>query len=301
MRKRLCVALLVLAGFTLKAQVPNSGFEILNSNNNTAFWGEAHLITIWLDSSGAHTDSILYDDPGGRLYFPTTDAYQGMYALELRNAFNYTTGSPMVGNAKLSADSNDYSAFGGNFVAVVQHPLDLSFYYKFFPAGPDTATATISVYDSMGVEIGNRTIEITDMANSYTYVSEHINYFLPGVAAYISMEFYNAKQGSPVTFGTRFQIDEVNLNMVGLKEKNGPGEELICYPMPVTDVLRVRSNGLSGHLQGHIADMLGNIVLQLDENYTYSAAVDVTSLAPGVYIIEVQSPEGLIKKKFVRQ
>jgi hypothetical protein len=294
------MAVLVMTTFMAKAQVPNGGFEILNSNNNTAFWGEVHLINIWLDSSGAHTDSILYDDPGHRLYFPTTDAYQGTYALELRNAFNYTTGYPMMGNAKLSADSNDYSAFGGNFIPVVQHPLDLSFYYKFFPAGPDTATASISVYDSNGVEIGNLLIEIADPASSYTYVSQHINYSLPGTAAYISMEFNNAKPGNPVTFGTRFQIDEVNLQAVGLKEKKDPAEKLRCFPVPVTDVLHIQSDGLQGPLQGHIVDVSGNVVLQFDEGYTYSAGVNVTSLAPGIYFIEIQSPHGLIKKEFVR-
>ncbi|MCD6068500.1 MAG: hypothetical protein K0S33_3326 [Bacteroidetes bacterium] len=301
MRKKLCIVLLAVFGFMAKAQVPNSGFESLNSNNNTSYWGEAHLLVFHVDSNGVfHGDSIVWDDPGSRLYFPTTDAYQGMYALEMRNAFNYTTGSMMVGNARLSGDSVDYSAFGGVYVPVSQHPLDLSFYYKYFPAGPDTAIAYITVNDSNGTEIANLLIEIMDTASSYTYISRHINYTLPGTAAYITMGFSNSKPGSPVTFGTRFQVDEVNLQSVGLKQAVDTKEFIDCYPVPVTDKLYLKSKDLNAIKRVRVVNALGEEMLSLDEGYIYSAGIDVAFLAPGIYSIEVQGMNGIVKGKFVK-
>lgn len=306
MKKIVCIVLLAVLSFSAKAQVPNNGFETLNSFNNTSNWGEVHLLVISVDSNGVfHGDSIVYDDPAERLYFPTTDAYLGMYALEMRNAFNYTTNSPMVGRAALSQFEEDYSGFGGSLVPVTVRPTDLSFYYKYFPVNTDTAFVSLSVYDSNGVEIGTAFIEITDPTNVYTLATRSIHYTSTNPTAYISMEFRTAKPGTQASLGTRFQVDEVNVSIVGLKQEEDVTEALTCYPVPVTDVLKIKRTGewanvlTQSSVSVTIFNALGAVVLN-EPGYIYSAGIDVSTLEPGIYIIEIKDIKGKRSIRFIK-
>ncbi|HEY1039190.1 MAG TPA: T9SS type A sorting domain-containing protein [Bacteroidia bacterium] len=302
MKKLVCIVLLTIAGLSAKAQVPNSGFEDLNQNNNTSHWGEAHLLVFWVDTNGVfHGDSIMYDEPYGRLYFPTTDAYQGNFALELRNAFNYTSNQPMVGRAAVNQDESDYSAFGGPWIPVTTQPTELSFYYKFFPQNGDVGSASLIVNDSNGTQIGSAVIDITTAASSYTYISTPVVYTESSPAAFITLEFRNSKDGTPVTFGTRMQIDEVDLHAVGLKPVSMDESLFSCYPVPATDNLSIKTKTTIEEAEIEIYDPSGKLVLTKKHVFGESMQLDVSALEEGVYILKINRGKEVVTKRFVKQ
>jgi hypothetical protein len=98
------VMTLSLKAVYMQAQtIQNGSFESLNSDGTLRNWGNVYLMSVWIDSSGvSHSDSIVYDGP---FYAPTNDAFHGNTALELRNAWNFTSNIGIAGAVGLDDDS----------------------------------------------------------------------------------------------------------------------------------------------------------------------------------------------------
>src|SRR4051812_18007783 len=88
------IAVLLTAG-TAGAQIPNSGFEVMNTDNHISQWGKDILMAVIIDSNGNTTsDSIVFDNA---LYFATPEAHSGQQAMEMRNGWNYSSGQGIAG------------------------------------------------------------------------------------------------------------------------------------------------------------------------------------------------------------
>jgi hypothetical protein len=95
--------------FSVTAQIPNSGFEQLNADGTVRNWGGVYLLPMYIDSSGnSFVDSIVFDN---YFYFHTNDAHWGNSAIEMRNAWDYTTNQGMAGGVSADTDTV-YSAWG---------------------------------------------------------------------------------------------------------------------------------------------------------------------------------------------
>jgi len=94
--KLLLLITFAFSTFKVQAQIiPNNSFEILNPDNTLSNWGNVYITSVWLDSLGnSFTDSVVIDN---QYYAPTSDAHSGSTALELRNAWNFTTGTGIAG------------------------------------------------------------------------------------------------------------------------------------------------------------------------------------------------------------
>lgn len=279
----LCTALLtaLIPGW-LHAQLFNPGFENLNSNGTCSNWGNNYIFSVFIDSSGVVTgDSIVFDN---QFYAATTDAHSGSYALELRNAYNFTTNEGIAGS--VSADEDSIFTSWGTFeqVAISGYPVDFGFFHKYFPANGDTGLAILLVFDAMGDEIGRAEILISGTVPVYTYLSAPVVYTVNALPAAYTLNFSTANVYVEPSFGTRLLIDDVILNVspTSLPEDVN-GNDIDVFPNPANQSFTISQQ--EQVLQAYtISDISGRIIGNY-QMFGKSIVHDTADLKNGVYFL----------------
>ncbi len=273
-------------------QIPNNGFETITSDNHISQWSKSFLISITIDSTGESTgDSIVFDNPDNQLYRSTTDAHSGQYAMEMTNAYNYTSNTGLTGGAFL-ASSDFYSSLFPELIPVAPiQPTSFSFYYKFLPAGMDSAQATLTVHSYDGFQIGQATITLGGTVNEYTLADIPIVYDQILPVEYISIGFWNASPGNQPTLGTKFIVDDVTLNgSLGIGE-TALGDVSV-YPSPASE-----SFTISGDLKNvTITDLNGSHV---SFDMASTGKVECSNWANGCYFIQTINENTISSKKII--
>lgn len=293
---------MALSSLLLKSQVPNSSFEDLTTDGKIKHWGKAFFNVVIIDSAGiAHGDSVVFDQG---LYFPTSDAHSGQKALEMRNAFNYTSNQPLAGSVRLMSNDSDFFAYAP-MVAIQQRPASFSFYYKFFPVAGDTAFASMVVYNSSGSEIGRSEIGISAPAGNYTQAVKTVTYQSADPAAYIDIDFATAKPGSNAAFGTRLLVDDVGTGTAAtaIYSPALKKETAIIFPNPVQNYLMLGPENIFAGQSGtmEISDMNGRLTRQLDFNGSEKdLAIDVSQLTRGMYVLKIISGQKIYTNTFIK-
>ncbi len=264
------------------AQEINPGFEKLTSNGKVSYWGSNLVTIIRFDSLGhSHADSIVYDK---ELNFASTDAHSGKYALEMRNAYNYTAQSGIAGSVDLFDDS-DFSSFS-NVVEVNKTPDRLSFYFKYFPVQDDSAFATIAVYDSLSYLIGEAKVLIGLTASQYTFISAPITYSSSNSAKYISVSMSTQLPNKQPHFGTRFLVDDVSLYSAS-KLMDISANRICIYPNPTSHYLNIISETDIKLIT--LTDVSGK---QIPITFVDNKRLDCSFLSSGIYFLNVMDTTG---------
>lgn len=281
-----------ILGFSVKAQIPNSGFETLNADNNISQWSKTFLTVIIIDSTGQHGDSIVFDSPNNALYLPTTDAHSGQYALEMRNAFNFTSNTCITGGANLSAEDSYSIGFETPIPCSPILPESFSFYYKYFPLATDSAQAVVNLFDVDGIQVGEAIVKLSGTVSNYTFVNTPIVYSELRPVESISISFATSSYGNQPTFGTRFLVDDVSFNgSLGLDELES---SFSVFPNPANTSFEI--NGLTGNESIGISDMDGRVLeLTGEENQT----INCSAWSNGIYLLKVSTANGTSVKKFL--
>lgn len=288
--KKYLLLLLISATFgNVSAQIPNSGFELTNSFGGPSNWGRILLIASTMDSNGVfHTDSIVYDQA---LYFQTTDAYAGQYALEIHNAFNYTQNYGIAGGVNLLPNDSDYFNFSVPLTTAGQ-PTALNFYYKFFPVNNDIAEAIMLVYDSLGYQIGEANFPIAGTVSTYTLASVPVVYNAPGDAAAISIFINNARASSQASFGTHLLIDEISYSTATAIDEVSHASDILLFPNPASDGFHIQC-------KSPYTLKLFNLAGQQQEVIVENGYINCTKLGRGLYTVEITTAEHSFRRKIV--
>ncbi len=290
----LSVIALLLRASAMYAQVPNPGFENLNYDGSASNWGNVYLFAIMIDSMGiSHEDSIVVD---GQFYFATPDAHSGLVAMEMRNAWDFTANEGIAGSVTADTDSvySSWSSF--ETVSIQEQPVDFGFYYEYFPVGDDSAIATLQVFDEFSNMIGEARIILSGTTNVYTYATTPVLYTLPGTVVYYYMNFSTAVYGSVANLGTRFLVDDVEMNTTtGINLLNA-NNEFEMYPNPSGNQIRI--NVLKNEpFEIEMVNALGTSVLKRqNEN-----RLDISGLAAGVYFVNIRQGNSNLTKKLLKQ
>ena len=274
-----------------KAQIPNSGFELTNSFGSISNWGINFVTSIWFDSLGVgHTDSVVIDN---QLYFQTTDAHSGTYAMEMRNGYNFTAATGITGGAFLS--DTDYTFFNIP-ISVQNQPTDLNFYYKYFPAGPDTVLAYLALFDSLGNQIGECSIVIGGATSNYILATAPIVYSMPGTAATLSMYFKTQLDFAQPTFGTRFLVDDVSLTGTSGTLETNTFDLVSIYPNPSNGRFTVFNETTNSDELITVTNVLGLIVFRAKSQKS-KTMIDLSGQPDGMYIVEVSNENARVTKR----
>lgn len=296
-----------LQAILLQAQpITNNGFEQLNSDGTISYWGNVYIFSAWFDSLGvSHTDSIIYDGP---FYAPTYDAHSGSNALELRNAWNFTTNTGIVGAAGLDNDTV-FSSWGASNMIPTNatpgnpfEPLSLSFYHKYFPVNGDSAYVEVTLWDSSGNPVAEGIQVITDANSTFTYSSVNLNYYTPGSADYYSIiirNFYTEIPGyREPSLGTRLIVDDLEFNFAAVGTNTVQTEKQIAvFPNPVSDKINIHLNS-EKNSSYKIYNGTGKLILQgsLFEN---KSVVSLNNFDEGIYFIEIINGKEILTEKFM--
>lgn len=297
MRTTLTLTLLS-AALLANAQITNGGFEDLNSNAMPQYWqGDIHLLVITIDSNGVqHMDSIVYD--GGTDYALSTDAHSGQYAMELRNGYNYTQESALIGRVHANSDTTNYQGFPMVSVPIAQRPLSIAFWAKYAPLADDSAEVTVNVLDEAENTIGTGLLAFGGAIPQYTAFEVPIVYTSEDVAAFIQLTFANATYGGTASLGTRLLIDDVSMTVApdGVGEQALSAPLLNIFPVPADAHCTVRpadgSKVLAVSVLGADGRVISSPVLMGD-------VLDTGSLSAGSYLLSVRTTTGVSKVRLV--
>lgn len=289
MKRNLILAITLLGTSMAHAQVPNSSFEELNGFNNISQWGKTLLLSVIIDSSGGEqADSIVFDN---QLYFATPDAHTGVQAMEMRNAYNFTSNQGIAGGAILTPDEG-YSI---NFLSLVEvapiQPAVLNFYYQYYPVGSDSAQAVLNVYDADGLQLGGSVVNIGGTHSAYELSSTPIDYTQPGTVHFIAMSFSTSIPGGDLHYGTRFIVDDVSLDgSLGLAEQ-ALAANVGLYPNPATDQFSIQSDEPVEAIA--LLTTSGQQVPVQSSGNTF----DCSQLMRGIYFVTIQTAHATVTRR----
>ena len=219
----------------------------------------------------------------------------------MRNAYNYTAGQPIAGGASLDRYDSAFQGFGAPLLPVTASPGVLSFYYKFLPAGPDTAYALLTVYDSLAEEIGQAEVRIGSAAGSYTLASAPVVYSAAGPAAFISLSLSTATPGGSATFGSRFVVDDIGTAPLSIG-KTGAIALLQCYPTPAqhTLITTLPPALQAGGSSWQILSADGRLVKSGLTSPGQTLHIDVAGLSSGLYLLSLRAGETRFVARFTK-
>ncbi len=276
---------------TIQAQVPNFSFEEANFDGSLRNWGNVYLQEAWLDTTGEmHGDSTYLDFA---YYFQSDDAWNGSWAAEMRNSYNYTQNIGRAGAIIADLDSV-FSAWGSfETIPLNATPSSLGFFYKHVGVDGDTASAEITVFDSLGNEIGfGRTI-IPNSTLAYTHAVTPIEYTSSEMPASAMIKFSNFYTQAPgvrqPALGSRFVVDDVQLyNLItGFDLISRQQLDVIAYPNPSSESFVIKRN-TAVPAQVKLFSMSGELVKQ-QQISGETSAFGLSDISNGSYVLEVES------------
>lgn len=294
---KFCILSLIISSVCL-AQIPNAGFENLDATNTPLNWIFTGAVSIGIG------DSILTDGP---LISVSNDAHGGLYALELRNSYNYTTNTPfMSGTANATLpDTTMYQGFT-QFLVLPSRPYAVDFYYK-YAQNPfnDSTICTVNVFNSDLAEIATGSAKFWDINPNYQLKTVNINYYNmidiamgDSVPAFISIQFKNKVTTMVPHVGQRTLVDDmaINYNPLGSNSMT-MYESLKLFPNPANNQLTILNayNNLAS-----IYTLEGKLLASQKLNLCNT--IDLSGISSGAYFIRLTNSDGFsFQEKFIKQ
>jgi hypothetical protein len=299
--------ILLIVPFCIQSQVVNGNFEAVKPNFLPSNWGMDFFQEIVIDAQTGEVsgDQIQYTWCIPSMVYASMEAKTGQYAMEISNAYNWTTDQVIPGMATLFNNPEQDSP-GWN-PGVPLEPgssvLLLGFDYKFFPAGNDIAQATLEIVDAEGNELGKTSLDIGGTHSIYEYVYSPIAVTHAGTPAFMYISFSMAKPGSVPTFGTRLIVDNVIVNFSSLIGSENLDKQAKVYPTLVDSELTVIPNGFSETVSYKIINSEGRVVKQITvtQDSAYEYTMDVGDLNAGMYFLNIQDGTKNSTKKFIKK
>ena len=299
--------LLIIAPFCSNAQVVNGSFENVKPNFLPSNWGMNFVQQVVIDNgTGDMTgDQIQFTWCVPSMVYASMEAKTGQYAMEVSNAYNWTTEKVIPGMATIFNDPEQDSPGWNPGVPVNPGTsiLLLGFDYKFFPAGNDVAEATLEVMDAEGNELGKASLDISGLHNTYAYVYTPVSVTRAGTPAFMYISFNMAKEGSVPTFGTRLIVDNVIVNFSTLLTDENAENSAKVFPTLTDKELYIIPNGFSDTISYRIINTEGKVVKQnvVHQEANYQYTMDVSDLSAGIYFLNIQDQTHNSTKKFIKK
>ena len=215
----------------------------------------------------------------GKLHF---NAYSQLYGNEL---WSYTNNAPTSEAANIKVSSTTPHTFSEeDFPFHDEDSYDRLAKVKIHTL-PETGSLT---FDGAAVTAGQE-IFVTALGK-LVFTPEDITTAITGLTFDVSdgLNFSSSQYSLSFEKATPTGID---------KEQN---QKLQIFPNPATAALHITHT--DGNIRSvRIYNLLGQIMLDQAPNHTSHFVADVSKLARGTYIVEAETKEGRVRKKFVKQ
>jgi len=256
--------------------VPNPGFELWTGTEPDG----------WLTTNAAPNITVTQTSPG----------YAGILALkgEVITVAPGVTLAPFV-----------VSTSGGLGFPVTQFYQTLTFWYKSFLQAGDELRVDVLFNDSSGTVTGAGTVDLPASVASFTQITVPVvaigsNHATCAVVFSIS----NSGGGQSVA-GSYFIVDEVELTGAASVAEQADPNAFNLYPNPANDHLYMKINSVTGQQDPTIIiyDLGGREVLRMLNPVWYQGGTscNISTLAPGSYIVQITGEGMTARKLFIRQ
>jgi hypothetical protein len=215
------------------------------------------------------------------------EAHSGTYALKLITKFiGIPFNQKIPGLCATGTINTTTKAIDGGFPYTLR-PEKISGWYKYSPAGKDTASVSIALskWDAVAhkrIVIGSASFKDTATVGKYTAFSASINYvssLTPDTAMLIVL---SSQQTSGVLNSTLW-VDDLSLDMPTGLNLQASISEMGIYPNPANTVLFI-STPHAVETKFVLIDMKGSKVLE--NNLLHSGYIDISALKEGTYLYQ---------------
>ena len=170
-------------------------------------------------------------------------------------------------------------------------------YYKFVITTGGTATVTLTTlpgdYDIQLLS-SNGTTQLAISQNGGTS-SETISRTYTAGTYYLRVYGYNGANSATSCYTLKVQ-----LGTASREENLIVSDKISVFPNPVSGVLTVQSDGISGMAEIRIFDVYGKMVMQ-QRSASIKTQLDVSKLPAGVYMVKVKDDKKEISTKIVKE
>jgi hypothetical protein len=230
------------------------------------------------------------------------DAFMGGTSLLIKSYDYY--GSPRAGYCYIGTENNDYYTPTFPFTDTFKY---LQGYYKYLPAGDDTARINFRAWQA-GSSRSYNNFYLHEPVSEWTFFSMPIVYdasrYQPDSAALI---IWSTNTDSIHGFNSSIYLDNLELVMEPTPLQLSVKENTLAYsifPNPTKDFLYLGllSKIKSENFSCWVMNTLGQSSKLTVEDYSNSKRVDVSSLSPSVYFLTIQEGNTFSKPiKFIKQ
>ena len=240
------------------------------------------------------------DNTGG-VFFTEETNYLAYYSTELHYLKRFSSTGALMFNQYIPASSNlvinVLEFVNGNVFIAGYHkkstPLsptsvDTSVVYKYTASGffVYRDAFTIAPGPTFSPHVGIYNHGVAKFGTEITIVGEQFE--APTSTTNINFSWYLRKYG-PVARMANSSIDQFA----------GHSNSVTAYPNPTAGNVRISSESEINEI--NIYDLTGRLVKSLEVDYLFETDLDVSSLKPGVYMLNVASREKLTSIKFVKE
>lgn len=292
-------------------QTPDSCFIAVASSNALNGVGIQHGSWLMLDDIGFAGTGITQTIPNSNFELWTIDTLNSLNDWEYSDAIIQTTDN-VEGNFALKTETVEidgdtaYVVTNGrisNSGIVGGQPFVISNdtligYYKYVPAGNDTAAMSLNFVKNGGII--NQTFKIFTTQPTYTSFEVPFNVSQTPDSLFIIIAS-SALQNK--TIGSALYMDDLKLKSIvtSLDEEIEAFGEIELDPNPTTDNITVSFHQQSENTNLQIIDQLGRLYTQVVVAAgRRSQEIDVSNLKSGVYFLRITKDEKVIHRQFVK-
>lgn len=293
----LLLFLLLFIVIKIQAQIPNGGFE-----NWTTFTGYETPSGIWTCFNNASNGSFY-------AITKSTDAHTGNYALKISNSYPCNLSSePYKFGAVFTTSKGTYSlplsptTMFDPSIERSGHPIGLNGYYKFTQGGSgtdiDTMRILVSLY-KIGQEVASVQFKNTATVPNWTQFTIDFPTYLDSEVDSIGIVINACQPWDGVKGNSSVLVDdfEFKYSSTGFKEAEKSNPKYIIYPNPVSSSFKV--NSLIGSANISIIDFTGKLLFS--KNIIANENIDISILKTGIYIINIQTSDGVQSVELIKK
>lgn len=164
-------------------------------------------------------------------------------------------------------------------------------------ASTDCGTSWSQIYDKLGTAIS--TAPLTTAA--FTPTSAQWRTDTVDLASYVGQAEVILMFTSVSNYGNNLYIDDINIKMstAGIADIQKPTFNV--FPNPTTSIVTIQSNSEFQNAEIRIINALGETEMQRVISNTNNVVLDISSLANGVYFVELKADNNFYTHKIIKQ
>jgi hypothetical protein len=292
--------LLLIGGLSLflssiKAQIPNGGFENWDTTNLFIY---KHIYPIGWMSNNLYWQSVNKQNA----VVPSTDAHSGNYSMKmtvLNDTSEYKQGASCgtFEGDLLMGEAN------GKF-AINSKPAGIEFWHKFTSPKKESFLLFVNLYNGEN-QVGSAMIYSEENSTSWSKLASVIDYSSNETPDSASISIMVGFSDTP-TVGTVFKIDDLSFTTTTAINEVSIENGLNVYPNPSQGEINITLNDApSKDLLLSLKDISGRTIKTFsNEELVFSQneiKLKINSYEPGIYLLEMKSNTKILSKRIILQ